>query len=144
MLGRLNGMMVQLRSLMPSVSKEVRISMTELDALQRNLRMCISTLEILANTRPDASDEHAMAQLQLALKTEHRQIRVLLIGMARALQSGATQRLERDIDEAAPQTRMDSPVYSALDGYRLLTRQLAANLSDMRQRLVKTAPRWKI
>ncbi|TVT86179.1 FUSC family protein [Pseudomonas sp. H3(2019)] len=144
MLSRLNGMMVQLRSLMPSVSKEVRMSMTELDALQRNLRMCISTLEILANTRPEASDEQAMAQLQLALKAEHRQVRVLLIGMARALQSGTTQRLERATDEAAPQTAMGTPVYSALDGYRLLTRQLTANLNDMRQRLVKTAPRWKI
>ncbi|WP_174553340.1 FUSC family protein [Pseudomonas frederiksbergensis] len=144
MLSRLNGVMVQLRSLMPSVSKEVRMSMTELDALQRNLRMCISTLEILANTRPEASDEQAMAQMQLALKAEHRQIRVLLIGMARALQSGTTQRLERATDETASQTVMGTPVYSALDGYRLLTRQLAANLSDMRQRLVKTAPRWKI
>ncbi|MBU6957944.1 FUSC family protein [Pseudomonas sp. CVAP len=144
MLSRLNGMMVQLRSLMPSVSKEVRMSMTELDALQRNLRMCISTLEILANTRPEASDEQAMAQMQLALKAEHRQVRVLLIGMARALQSGTTQRLERATDETAPQTAMGTPVYSALDGYRLLTRQLTANLNDMRQRLVKTAPRWKI
>ncbi len=26
--------------------------MTELDAIQRNLRMCISTLEILGNIRP--------------------------------------------------------------------------------------------
>lgn len=144
MLSRLNGVMVQLRSLMPSVSKEVRISMTELDALQRNLRMCISTLEILANTRPEASDEQAMAQMQLALKAEHRQIRVLLIGMARALQSGTTQRLERATDETSSKTVMGTPVYSALDGYRLLTGQLAANLSDMRQRLVKTAPRWKI
>ncbi|MGE8174810.1 FUSC family protein [Pseudomonas fluorescens] len=144
MLSRLNGMMVQLRSLMPSVSKEVRISMTELDALQRNLRMCISTLEILANTRPEASDEQAMAQMQLALEAEHQQVRVLLIGMARALQSGTTQRLERATDEAAPQAAMGTPVYSALDGYRLLTRQLTANLNDMRQRLVKTAPRWKI
>ena len=86
LLGRVNSAMLQLRSLMPSVSKEVRISMTELDAIQRNLRMCISTLEILGNTRPDASDPQAMAQMQLALKAEHRQIRVQLIGMARALQ----------------------------------------------------------
>ena len=35
------------------MSKEVRISMTELDAIQRHLRLCISPLEILGNTRPD-------------------------------------------------------------------------------------------
>ena len=143
LLGRVNSAMLQLRSLMPSVSKEVRISMTELDAIQRNLRMCISTLEILGNTRPDASDPQAMAQMQLALKAEHRQIRVQLIGMARALQSGVTQRLEKSV-EGHPENALEAPVYSALDGYRLLTRQLAATLGEMHQRLAKSARHWKI
>ena len=143
-MNRLNGAMVQLRSLMPSVSKEVRISMTELDALQRNLRMCVSTLEILANTRPDPSDEQAMALMQSALKTEHRQIRVQLIGMARALKSGASQRLDRSVAGSPDNSTFSVPVYTALDGYRLLTRQLAANLDNMRQRLAKTAVHWKI
>ncbi|PYY72312.1 hypothetical protein CRX42_01770 [Pseudomonas jessenii] len=139
---RLNAAMVQLRSLMPSVSKEVKISMTELDALQRNLRMCVSTLEILGNTRPDANDPEAMRLLQTALKAEHRQIRVQLIGMARALKSGAAQRLNRSMD--LPLVSLDAPVYNTLDGYRLLTLQLAANIGEMRQRLAKSAPRWNI
>ncbi len=139
---RLNAVMVQLRSLMPSVSKEVKISMTELDALQRNLRMCVSTLEILGNTRPDANDPEAMSLMQTALKAEHRQIRVQLIGMARALKSGAAQRLNRPMD--LPFVSLDAPVYNTLDGYRLLTQQLAANVGEMRQRLAKSAPRWNI
>lgn len=139
---RLNAVMVQLRSLMPSVSKEVKISMTELDAIQRNLRMCVSTLEILGNTRPDANDPEAMTLLQTALKAEHRQIRVQLIGMARALKSGAAQRLNRPMD--LPLVGLDAPVYNTLDGYRLLTRQLAANVGEMRQRLAGSAPRWNI
>ncbi len=139
---RLNAAMVQLRSLMPSVSKEVKISMTELDAIQRNLRMCVSTLEILANTRPDANDPEAMRLMQTALKAEHRQIRVQLIGMARALKSGAAQRLNRPVD--VPLVSLDAPVYNTLDGYRLLTQQLAANVGEMRQRLAKSAPRWNI
>ncbi len=139
---RLNAAMVQLRSLMPSVSKEVKISMTELDALQRNLRMCVSTLEILGNTRPDANDLEAMSLMQTALKAEHRQIRVQLIGMARALKSGAAQRLNRPAD--VPLVSLDAPVYNTLDGYRLLTQQLAANVGEMRQRLAKSAPRWNI
>ena len=143
LMGRLNTVMVQLRSLMPSVSKEVRISMTELDAIQRHLRMCVSTLEILGNTRPDANDPAAMAQLQSALKAEHRLVRVQLIGMARALKSGATQRLNRPV-ELPSDSSLDTPVYNALDGYRLLVRQLAANIGEMRQRLAKTAPRWNI
>ncbi|VVO46709.1 Inner membrane protein YeeA [Pseudomonas fluorescens] len=139
---RLNAAMVQLRSLMPSVSKEVKISMTELDALQRNLRMCVSTLEILGDTRPDANDLEAMSLMQTALKAEHRQIRVQLIGMARALKSGAAQRLNRPVD--VPLVSLDAPVYNTLDGYRLLTQQLAANVGEMRQRLAKSAPRWNI
>lgn len=143
LMNRLNTVMVQLRSLMPSVSKEVKISMTELDAIQRHLRMCVSTLEILGNTRPDASDSDAMAQLQSAMKEEHRLIRVQLIGMARALKSGATQRLSRAI-ELPVDSSLDTPVYSPLDGYRLLVRQMATNIGEMRQRLAKTAPRWSI
>jgi len=139
---RLNAAMVQLRSLMPSVSKEVKISMTELDAIQRNLRMCVSTLEILGNTRPDANDPEAMTLLQTALNAEHRQIRVQLIGMARALKSGAVQRLDRPVE--VPLVSLDAPVYSRLDGYRLLTRQLAANIGEMHQRLARSAPRWNI
>ena len=142
LMNRLNAVMVQLRSLMPSVSKEVKVSMTELDAIQRNLRMCISTLEILGNIRPDANDPDAMTHLQAALKAEHRHIRVQLIGMARALKTGASGRLGRPVE--LPDASLDTPVYSPLDGYRLLTRQLAANIGEMRQRLAKTAPRWNI
>jgi len=144
LLNRLNAAMLQLRSLMPSVSKEVRISMTELDTLQRHLRMCISTLEILGNTRPDPRDKDALARMQVALKAEHRQIRVQLIGMARALQSGATDRLERPSNTPTHEQTFEVPLVSALDGYRLLTLQLAANIDGMRQRLAKTASHWKI
>lgn len=144
LLNRLNAAMLQLRSLMPSVSKEVRISMTELDAIQRHLRMCISTLEILGNTRPDPRDKQATARMQVMLKAEHRQIRVQLVGMARALKSGVTERLERTGPRAGSESALDAPVYSALDGYRLLTVQLAANVDAMRQRLAKSAGRWKI
>jgi uncharacterized membrane protein YccC len=143
LINRLNAVMVQLRSLMPSVSKEVKISMTELDAIQRHLRMCVSTLEILGNTRPDANDPDAMVHLQSALKAEHRLIRVQLVGMARALKSGATQRLSRPV-ELPVDSSLDAPVYTALDGYRLLIRQMTRNIGEMRQRLAKTAPRWNI
>ncbi len=103
--------MVQLRSLMPSVSKEVRISLRELDAIQRDLRLCISTLEILANTRPAANDEQTMALLQLSLKAEHRQIRVQLIAMTRALQTGASERLERPTGRSKKETTLNAPDY---------------------------------
>lgn len=144
LLNRLNAAMLQLRSLMPSVSKEVRISMTELDAIQRHLRMCISTLEILGNTRPDPRDEQAMARMQVMLKAEHRQIRVQLVGMARALKSGAVQRLERSSASPPVEPPLIAVGQSDLVGYRLLTLQLAVTLDGMRQRLVKSAKAWRI
>ncbi len=142
-MNRLNMAMIQLRSLMPSVSKEVKISMTELDAIQRHLRMCVSTLEILGNTRPDVRDVNAMAQLQAALNAEHRLVRVQLIGMARALKTGASQRLNRPL-EASTEASLEAPVFSPLDGYRLLVQQLASNIGLLRHRLAITAPRWNI
>ncbi|WP_017735098.1 FUSC family protein [Pseudomonas sp. CBZ-4] len=142
-LSRLNASMVQLRSLMPSVSKEVRISMTELDAIQRHLRMCISTLEILGNTRPDPRDEQAMARMQM-MKAEHRQIRVQLMGMARALKSGVTERLERSLNVKGSDVAVDVLIDGEFDGYRLLTLQFVQNINAMHQRLAKTSKRWKI
>jgi uncharacterized membrane protein YccC len=145
LLNRLNAAMLQLRSLMPSVSKEVRISMTELDVIQRHLRLCISTLEILGNTRPDPRDEQAMARMQVMLKAAHRQIRVQLVGMARALRSGVTERLERSNLLPAGEAEFGkTPIYTMLDGYRLLTIQLAENVNAMRGVLVKHSGQWKI
>ena len=144
LLNRLNAAMVQLRSLMPSVSKEVRISMTELDAIQRHLRLCISTLEILGNTRPDPRDEQAMARMQMMLKAEHRQVRVQLVGMARALKSGVTERLEREGNRVNGKAAVDAPPYSALEGYRMLTLQLAKNIESMHGRLAECATSWKV
>lgn len=142
LMAKLNANMVQLRSLLPSVSKEVKISMTELDAIQGHFRMCLSTLEILANLRPSGTDRNAMAQLQQCLSGEHRHIRRQLVGMARALRDGATERLERNyasVDADAPNV-----VPGELIGYRLLTLQLVNNLDGLQQRLAKTANRWKI
>jgi uncharacterized membrane protein YccC len=136
LLARLNATMLQLRSLMPSVSKEVKISLVELDAIQGHYRMCLSTLEILSNLRP--------ADLgSVAMNAEQRRIRRMLIGMARALKTGATERLERPTESLAvgPETPADSA--EGL-GYQLMTRQLALNIEGLQQRLAKTAKKWKI
>ena len=47
---------VQLRSLMPSVSKECETSMMQLEAIQRSLRLCIGYLEILSSALPARDD----------------------------------------------------------------------------------------
>ncbi|RMM82418.1 hypothetical protein ALQ71_00463, partial [Pseudomonas coronafaciens pv. striafaciens] len=137
---RLNGTMLQLRSLLPSVSKEVKMSMVELDAIQGHFRMCLSTLEILANIRPANLDQVAGESFKTSLDNDYRQIRRQLIGMARALQTGATERLER-----TSETSLAQPVIppAELMGYHLMTQQLAQNLDGLQARLAKTARRWK-
>ena len=133
---RLNATMLQLRSLMPSVSKEVNISIVELDAIQGHFRLCLSTLEILSNLRPADVGNGGMS-------AEQRRIRRLLIGMGRALQNGATERLERASETLA--VGPDTPAVSTEGlGYQLMTRQLALNLEGLQQRLAKTAKKWKI
>ncbi|HEY0289465.1 MAG TPA: FUSC family protein [Pseudomonas sp.] len=134
---KLNATMLQLRSLLPSVSKEVRIPIVELEAIQGHFRMCLSTLEILSNIRPaDMS--------QALLKVEQQHIRRQFISMARALQNGVTQRLKRKPQplENGPDTEIAIP--GELIGYRLLTLQLAKTLDSLQLRLAKTAKRWRI
>lgn len=142
LMARLNATMLQLRSLLPSVSKEVRISMVELDAIQGHFRMCLSTLEILANIRPDDLDQAAGPEWRARLDTEFRQTRRQLIAMARALQTGATERLQRTSESTLPDLGYPIPVQ--LTGYHLLTLQLASNIDGLQQRLAKTARRWRI
>ncbi|MEG5264438.1 FUSC family protein [Pseudomonas sp. JDS28PS106] len=137
---RLNSTMLQLRSLLPSVSKEVKISMVELDAIQGHFRMCLSALEILANIRPANLDETAGSALKASMDADYRQIRRQLIGMARALQTGATERLKRTTDTTL---ESETPVPPELLGYHLMNVQLAHNLDGLQARLAKTAKRWK-
>ncbi len=142
---RLNGTMLQLRSLLPSVSKEVKMSMVELDAIQGHFRMCLSTLEILANIRPANLNQLADEMLKASLDADYRQIRRQLIGMARALQTGATERLARTTEtpETPGTPAVKAVIPTELKGYHLMTQQLALNLDGLQARLAKTAKRWK-
>lgn len=144
LMARLNATMLQLRSLMPSVSKEVKISMVELDAIQGHFRMCLSTLEILSNIRPANFEQVATDEWKARLDAEYRQTRRQLIGMARALQTGATERLDRKTETGTSLPTPITPVPTELTGYHLLMLQLASNLDGLQQRLAKTARRWKI
>lgn len=138
-MNRLNSTMLQLRSLMPSVSKEVKVSMNQLDEMQRLFRMCLSSLELLGNLRPATKDAASMATLRDSLNGEHRKIRHQFIAMSRALQAGATDRLERKIE--APELIAVPP---ELVAYQMMTIQLSHTLDAMQDKLAKTARRWKI
>jgi len=135
-------LLVQLRSLMPSVARETNIPMAQLEEVQHSLRIGISLLEVLAAARAQLDDEEAQGFLQHRLDSEHRRLRELLLGMARALKSGI-------IADLAPraksgQEQLADPVPAPLAAYVSLTRQLASEFEQLQQRLAALADRWNV
>lgn len=82
--------------------------------------------------------------MQVILKAEHRQIRVQLVGMARALKSGVTERLARTASAVDSEQSFNASTEHVLGAYRLLTQQLVTNVDVMRGLLANTAQHWKI
>jgi uncharacterized membrane protein YccC len=157
--------LVQLRSLMPWVSKERDIPMTQLEAIQRNLRLVISYLEILASAQPTPADAAGRAFVRDALRDQNRRIRDMLAGASRALKAGTPGRLARRTrragveetvmagdevnaaaaDHALPDeaTRIaDVPAH--LSGYVSISAKLADEVDQLRERLLDTARSWNI
>ena len=135
-------LLVQLRSLMPSFAREAGISMTQLEQVQHTLRIGISLLEVLAVSRPplpDGTNSIAMAQ---QLSGEHRHLRELLLGMARALKSGVLTDLSVPAALPPPSALADVPASQA--AYRSLLLQLSVEFEHLRQHLVAIADRWNV
>lgn len=136
----LSSVLVQLRGMLGSVSKEVRIPKAELEGIQRNLRISISCLEMLAsaaNATPLPSD-----LTDDALQIEQRHIVDTLHGIARALTSGTSSRLVTSALPAACPLPACVPLPMA--GYVSVTRTLAIEIEAMRKSLVATAERWNV
>ncbi|WP_175852307.1 FUSC family protein [Burkholderia cepacia] len=137
----LSALLVQLRSLMPSVSKECETSMTQLEAIQRSLRLCIGYLEILSSAVPTRDDVAAREYMRVDMKAVNRRIRDTLVGASRALKFGTPSRL-------APRRRPADPPHDApppqLSGYVSITAKLAVEVDQLREKLLDTAQSWNI
>ncbi|WP_261323885.1 FUSC family protein, partial [Burkholderia anthina] len=137
----LSALLVQLRSLMPSVSKECEISVTHLEAIQRSLRLCIGYLEILSSTVPARDDVASREYMRTAMKAVNRRIRDTLVGASRALKFGTPSRL-------TPRRRPADPPHDApppqLSGYVSITVKLAGEVDQLREKLLDTAQAWNI
>lgn len=137
----LSTLLVQLRSLMPSVSKECEISVTHLEAIQRSLRLCIGYLEILSSLVPARDDVASREYMRTAMKAVNRRIRDTLVGASRALKFGTPSRL-------APRRRPADPPHDALppqlSGYVSITIKLAGEVEQLREKLLDTAQAWNI
>ncbi|KGS83292.1 FUSC family protein [Burkholderia pseudomallei] len=138
----LNALLVQLRSLMPSVSKEISVSMPQLEAIQRSLRLCMSALEILSSRQPGEDAAAGRRFVQIQMKADNRRIQEMLVGAARALKFGTPGRLGPLHGPAAAVGENVPP--ADLSGYVSLTAKLSHEIEQLRQRLRDTAPQWNI
>lgn len=121
---------------MPSVSKEIDVPLERLENIQRSLRICISTLELLNATR-GAPGQPSPAALPAA-GAGARRIRDTLIGMSRALRFGTLARLARPRAADVSHTLGTPTVESTLaDGF-------ANEIENLRRQLLAIAPQWNI
>jgi uncharacterized membrane protein YccC len=136
-LGKLNTLLVQLRSLMPSVSKEIDVPLERLENIQRSLRICISTLELLNATRGPSGEPAA----DVLSRVGDRRIRDALIGMSRALRFGTVARLAhpRVVNTGAVNQLAGTPTVESA-----LALGFSNEIEQLRGQLLAIAPQWNI
>ena len=123
---KLSGLLVQMRSLIPSVSKETRVPTADLEEVQHSARVCISALEMLAAIDPDATEE----------TSDERNIRDLLLELASALEAGDETIVHQHASLPSPHPDDPSIGHSS---HAFLTLQLSAELAHLRDHLSQMA-----
>ncbi|WP_232221483.1 FUSC family protein [Burkholderia sp. WSM2232] len=88
----INRRLVQLRSLMPSVAKEIDVPQAKLEEIQRLHRSVLSSLELLATGPLMQADAAARAAYARRCGTEVQAVRAMLLATARGLRFGRAQR----------------------------------------------------
>ncbi|MBW0446722.1 FUSC family protein [Paraburkholderia phenoliruptrix] len=88
----INRRLVQLRSLMPSVAKEIDVPQAKLEEIQRLHRSVLSSLELLATGPLMQADAAARAAYTRRCGAEVQAVRTMLLATARGLRFGRTQR----------------------------------------------------
>jgi uncharacterized membrane protein YccC len=85
---QINKRLVQLRSLMPSVAKEIDVPQAKLEEIQRLHRTVLSALELLATGPLRHADDGARALYAQQCGVEVHSVRATLLAIARALRFG--------------------------------------------------------
>ena len=94
----MNGRLVKLRSLMPSVAKEVDIPLKRLEAIQRMHRSMLSALEMMSTSAA------VHPSVPIAEGEDARIVRAALLRMARALRFGSAARAGARLAAAQAET----------------------------------------
>jgi uncharacterized membrane protein YccC len=143
----LGGRLVQLRSLMPSVAREIDVPQAQLEAIQRLHRSLLSTIELLASGGLGHADAAARAAFAQQCRGDARAVRAMLLDMARGLRFGGAARF------LAP-PRGDGCAPPAVDGAALpaaplqgpfwLAQRVVEQVDGLRALLLDIEPNWNI
>ncbi|AZG16252.1 MULTISPECIES: FUSC family protein [Cupriavidus] len=123
---KLSNLLVQMRSLIPSVAKETSVPAADLEEVQHSARVSISALEMLAAIDPDASEADG----------NERYIRDLLLEMAAALEAADIALVRQHA--ALPTPHPDDPTIGQ-SSHAFLTLQLSAELAHLHDHLSRMA-----
>ncbi|WP_188130860.1 FUSC family protein [Paraburkholderia panacisoli] len=142
----INKRLVQLRSLMPSVAKEIGVPQAKLEEIQRLHRSVLSALELLATGPLMQADAGARTAYARQCGVEVRSVRAILLAIARALRFGHATRfgipaaspLVQTCGDAAPGLPPD------LQGPYWLGQRLAEQVERLRALLLETESNWNI
>ncbi|TXC86111.1 FUSC family protein [Paraburkholderia azotifigens] len=140
---RMGKRLVQLRSLMPSVAKEIDLPIAKLDQIQGLHRSMLSALEMLSTgTLAHAELRDAFAQ---QCGEEANAVRMTLLGAARALRFAGTTHF-RMPDAAASFEPMtpENKTSPDLQGPLWLAQRFAEQVERMRSLLAATEANWNI
>ncbi|MEM5296380.1 FUSC family protein [Burkholderia sp. JPY481] len=143
---RINKRLVQLRSLMPSVAKEIDVPQSRLEEIQRLHRSVLSSLELLATGPLMNAAAAARSAYAAQCGAEVRAVRAILLSTARGLRFGRPSRF--GIPAAAPLAKGHGDVTTALppdwQGPYWLGQRLAERVDRLRALLLETEPNWNI
>jgi uncharacterized membrane protein YccC len=143
---QINKRLVQLRSLMPSVAKEIDVPQAKLEEIQRLHRSVLSALELLATGPLRHADDRARALYAQQCGVEVRAVRATLLAIARALRFGHATHFGIPAASllvqahAAPALRLPSD----LQGPYWLGQRLAEQVERLRALLLETESNWNI
>ncbi|WEY39613.1 FUSC family protein [Paraburkholderia sp. SUR17] len=150
---RLGKRLVQLRSLMPSVTKETGVPMSTLEELQRLHRSLLSALEMLSTAALGQTEPAARAAFAGAANVDAPEVRAALLAMARALRFAGAKGLRMANTPALglPEREGNAAEAGSLAGTSLdllgpcwLGRRIAGQVDCLRALLVETEPQWNI
>ncbi|PMS28154.1 FUSC family protein [Paraburkholderia rhynchosiae] len=148
---QINRRLVQLRSLMPSVAKEIDVPQAKLEEIQRLHRSVLSSLELLATGPLMQADAAARARYVAQCGADVREVRAILLATARGLRFGRATHF----GIPAAGIHAASPLAPALGGAALklpldlqgpywLGQRLAEQVDRLRALLLETEQNWNI